>query len=152
MPSARVAPLLQRDSGSNKAQMRKSFPVLLLVGAVLAVTGALSAQKLATEGMAWLSTHTQPAAVNVSGVWNAKEWGKITLNQAQDSREVTGNGDGWGITGVVSGKTVYLLFSGRGRVEYSAELTFESESSLDGKYCRFLMKKDSKTKPMHLAK
>jgi len=132
--------------------MRKSFSVLLLVGVVLVLTSALNAEKLATEGMAWLSAHSEPAAVNVNGVWSEKEWGKITLNQAQGSRDITGTGDAWDITGVVSGRTICLLFSGRGKVEYSAELSFESENSLNGKYCRFLMKKDSKTKPMHMTK
>ena len=56
----------------------------------------------------------------MNGNWYAKEWGKIVLNQVKDGRDLTGRGDGWDITGVVSGKQVFLIFSSRGNIAYSA--------------------------------
>ncbi|HEV2729914.1 MAG TPA: hypothetical protein VGV15_07765, partial [Terriglobales bacterium] len=74
------------------------------------------------------------------------------LNQSEGSRDVTGSCDGWDITGVVSGKQVFLLFSHHARVNYSAELTLEADGSLNGSYVRGFMKEKSKGRSMHLTK
>jgi hypothetical protein len=132
--------------------MKKRLLRLLPVGMVLILTVGLSARNLETKGKAWLDAHSEAAAINVNGDWHAKEWGKIVLNQAQGSRDVTGMGDGWDITGVVSGKQVFLLFSHHGGVAYSAELTSESENSLNGSYSRGFMSEKTKGKSMHLTK
>ena len=132
--------------------MRKSFSPLLAVGMVLILAVGLSAKNLETKGKAWLGAHSEAAAINVNGDWHAKEWGKIVLNQAQGSRDVTGRGDGWDITGVVSGKQVFLLFSHHGGVAYSAELTSESDTSLNGSYSRGFMGEKTKGKSMHMTK
>lgn len=132
--------------------MKKCVFLLLLVGMVLILAVGLSARNLDTKGKAWLDTHTEAAAINVNGVWHAKEWGKIVLNQAQGGRDLTGTGDGWDITGVVSGKQVFLLFSSRGRVEYSAVLTPEGETSLNGSYSKGFMGDNAKGRSMHLTK
>jgi len=132
--------------------MRKSLFLLLPVGMVLILAVGLSARNLETKGKAWLDAHSEAAAINVNGDWHAKEWGKIVLNQAQGSRELTGRGDGWDITGVVSGKQVVLLFSHHGGVAYSAQLTSEGETSLNGSYSRGFMGEKTKGKSMRLTK
>ena len=132
--------------------MRQCLFAVSLVGMILILVAGLSAGNLDTKGKAWLAAHNDPAAINVKGDWYAKEWGKIILNQAEGSKDVTGSGDGWEITGVVSGKQVFLLFSNRGRVTYSAELTSQSDGSLDGSYTRGFMGDKSKGKSMHLTK
>ncbi len=132
--------------------MRKCLFLLLAIGVVLILAVGLSAKNLDTKGKAWLDAHSEAAAINVNGDWHAKEWGRIVLNQAQGSRDVTGTGDGWDITGVVSGKQVFLLFSHKGNVTYTAELTSESETSLNGSYSRGFMGDKTKSKSMHLTK
>lgn len=132
--------------------MKKSLFLLLAVSVILILAVGLSAKNLDTKGKAWLDAHSEAAAINVNGDWRAKEWGKIVLNQAQGSRDLTGRGDGWDITGVVSGKQVFLLFSNHGTVVYSAELTSESDNSLNGSYSKGFMSENTKGKPMHLTK
>ena len=117
--------------------MKKIAQVLLIV-ALFAAVALSRGNRLDKQGKEWLAGYNEPATVNVNGTWQAKEWGQITLVQAQGSRDVTGNGDGWDITGVVSGNTAYLLFSGRGGViAYSAKLTMEGDNKLNGSYSRF---------------
>jgi hypothetical protein len=132
--------------------MRKRLFLSLLVGMVFSLALGLSAGNLQTKGKAWLDGHSEAAAINVNGDWHSKEWGKIVLNQAQGSRDLTGRGDGWDITGVVSGKQVFLLFSSHGGVVYSAELTSEGDTSLNGSYSKGFMNDKTKGKPMHLTK
>ena len=132
--------------------MKKGLFLLLAVSVVLMLAVGLSAKNLDTKGKAWLDAHSEAAAINVNGNWHAKEWGKVVLNQAQGSRDLTGRGDGWDITGVVSGKQVFLLFSNRGTVVYSAELTSESDTSLNGSYSKGFMSEKTKGKSMHLTK
>lgn len=132
--------------------MRKCLFLLLTVGMVFILTVGLSAGNLETKGKAWLGAHNEAAAINVNGVWYAKAWGKIVLDQAQGSRDLTGKGDGWDVSGVVSGKQVFLLFSHHGGVAYSAELTSEGENNLNGSYSRGLMGDKTKGKSMRLTK
>jgi SH3-like domain-containing protein len=119
---------------------------------VLVSFGALSAQKVEEEGNAWLARYSEPAEISVNGVWDSDDWGAVTLNQADDSRDLTGEGDGWIIKGVVSGKKIALLFTWKGRVEYSAELDADGEAKLVGSYSRRIMTEDSKKKDMLLTK
>lgn len=132
--------------------MKKHFSLLLAAGVVLIFAVGVSAGDLDTKGKAWLGPHNEPAAINVNGHWHEKSWGKVVLNQTEGSRDVTGDGDGWDITGVVSGKQVFLLFSHHGRVNYSAQLTSEADGSLNGTYSRGFMKEKSNGRPMHLTK
>ena len=132
--------------------MKKHFSLLLTVAVVLILAVGLSAGDLDTKGKTWLDAHSETASINVNGDWHAKEWGTIVLIQSQDSRNVTGDGDGWDITGVVSGKQVFLLFSHKGKVNYSAELTPQPDNSLNGSYSRGFLDSKGKTKPMLLIK
>jgi hypothetical protein len=132
--------------------MKMGFSWLLPVSIVLLFVVTLSAGDLETKGKAWLGSHSEPASINVNGRWHEKSWGKVVLNQAEGSRDVTGNGDGWDITGVVSGKQVFLLFSHHDRVNYSAQLTSEADGSLNGTYLKGFMNEKSRGRPMHLTK
>ena len=100
--------------------MKKYLSLFLPVAVVLILSVGLSAKDLETTGKAWLDAHSEPAAVNVNGSWHEKDWGTVVLLQAEGSRDVTGDGDGWAATGVVSGKQVFLLFSDKGTVAYTA--------------------------------
>jgi hypothetical protein len=135
-----------------RMKMKKQGRWLLPVGMVLLFALSLSAGDLDTKGKEWLGTHTDAAAINVNGSWHSKDWGTVTLRQTQDSREVTGDGDGWDITGVVSGKQAFLLFSHKGKVTYTAELTSQADGSLNGSYAKGYMGEKTKAKPMQLTK
>jgi hypothetical protein len=132
----------------------------ILMGSLLAIifstilcTSAAFAQKVDTEGKAWLGTCSDAAALNVTGIWKDPKWGALTLSQHQDSRQILGAGDGWNIFGVVSGNTVCLLFSdNKGRIAFSAKLTADPSGALDGGYVKGMLSDKSKTNPMHLVK
>src|SRR5580692_2465151 len=81
---------------------------------------SLTAAKVEVEGKAWLDSQKDAAEINVNGAWDSEEWGAFHLIQAQGSREVSGNGGGYEITGVVSGKRLFMLFSEKHTVEYCA--------------------------------
>jgi hypothetical protein len=109
-----------------------TFAVTLLL--CISFPTLLSAAKVEVEGKAWLDSQKDPAEINVNGAWDADEWGTVHLNQSEGSRDVTGNGDGYDIVGVVSGKRLFLLFSEKHTVEYCATLSPNGENSLAGTY------------------
>jgi hypothetical protein len=133
-------------------KVKKYLSLFWPVAVVLILSVGLSAKDLDTKGKAWLDAHSEAAAVNVNGNWHEKDWGAVVLLQAEGSRDVTGDGDGWAITGVVSGKQIFLLFSQKGSVAYTAELTWESDKSLNGSYAKGFMEEKKKNRPMHLIK
>lgn len=106
--------------------------IVLLVG--ISFPTSLGAAKVEVEGKAWLDSQKDPAEINVNGVWDSEEWGTFHLNQAEGSRDVSGNGGGYDITGVVSGKRLFILFSEKHTVEYCATLSPDRENSLSGTY------------------
>jgi len=95
---------------------------------------SLAAARVEVEGKAWLDAQKDPPAMNVNGGWDSDEWGVFHLTQAEGSREVSGNGGGYEIVGVVSGKRLFLLFSEKHTVEYCATLSPNRENSLAGTY------------------
>ena len=95
---------------------------------------SLGAAKVEVEGKAWLDAQKDPAAVNVNGPWTSEEWGTLHLIQAEGSRDVGGNGGGYEITGVVSGKRLFMLFSSNHTVEYCATLSPNGDNSFAGTY------------------
>ncbi len=126
--------------------MRRVFVLVLF----LAI--ALPGQKVETAGKAWLNSNKEPAAVNVDGKWHAGEWGLITLNQADRSRDVTGAVENWDILGVVSASKVFLLVSKKnGAIMYSMELSPEGANALAGSYADGLSWK-SGTRLIHLTR
>jgi hypothetical protein len=92
------------------------------------------------------------ASLNVTGTWQAKEWGKIVLNQKSDSTDITGKGDGWDITGHVSGNKVTLMFSHKAVLGYMAELTSEDSNTLVGRYANGMLTASSKTRAIRMTK
>jgi hypothetical protein len=112
---------------------RLTFAVTLLLLFVSFPT-FLAAAKVEVEGKAWLDSQKDPAEINVNGSWDSEEWGAFHLIQAEGGREVSGNGGGYDITGVVSGKRLFLLFSEKHTVEYCATLSPNGENRLAGTY------------------
>ena len=107
---------------------------LLLLLLCISFPTSLTAAKGEIEGKAWLDSQKDPAEINVNGTWDSDEWGTFHLVQTGGSREVSGNGGGYVITGVVSGKSLFMLFSARRGLEYCATMSPSGENSLIGTY------------------
>jgi len=103
------------------------------------------------KGKKWLDAQKDPAAINVNGRWESEEWGTLScayfptvvetgcpttlhLRQAEGSREVHGSIGEYEITGVVSGRLLFLLFSMNQSIEYCAVLSAEDNNTLAGSY------------------
>src|ERR1700689_3070337 len=112
-------------------QLTSAVTLLLLC---ISFSTSLAAAKVEVEGKAWLDSQKDSAEINVNGAWDSEEWGAFHLTQSEGSREVGGNGRGYVITGVVSGKSLFMLFSARRGVEYCATLSPNGENSLIGTY------------------
>ena len=125
---------------------------ILLVALVAGMSALAFGQNQAQEGKAWLDANQEPAAINVTGVWKGGEWGRISLNQREGGRKIIGTGDGWDISGVVSGNNVCLLFFHKEKIAYSAKITAESPALLTGVYASGLLSSNSKTRPLRLSK
>ncbi len=113
--------------------MKPSTYRFLLVGAVLSAATLMFAASLEKQGKAWLDQYKDPAQVNVTGTWSSS-FGALQLTQVKDSRDVTGNGGGYELNGVVSGRTLYLLFSKNGTIGYCGIVTASNDTSLVGQY------------------
>lgn len=108
-----------------------------LFSVMLALFFAIPADAANVEGRGreWLDEHKDAPQVNVAGSWESADWGTLTLNQAQGSREVSGTDNRYELTGVVSGKELYLLFAkSSGTVAFCATLISESDSLMNGTY------------------
>src|ERR1700722_11935749 len=103
---------------------------LLLI--CVAFPTSMTAVKGEAEGRAWLDTQKDPVAINVNGTWDSDEWGTFHLVQAEGSRDVSGNGAGYEITGVVSGKQLFMLFIARRALNYCATMAPNGKNSLIG--------------------
>jgi hypothetical protein len=129
------------------------FVSLTLASAALIFVQSGFSQSEDREGRAWLDANKQPATLNVTGLWQGGEWGRIPLSQQEGGRRIIGTGDGWDISGLVSGNDVYLLFSHNGKVGFSAKLTQDGVANLlTGVYASGLLSPGSKTRPMRLSK
>jgi hypothetical protein len=95
---------------------------------------SVAAAKVEVEGKAWLDAQKDPAELNVNGAWDSEEWGAFHLIQAEGNREVSGNGGGYEIVGVVSGKHLFMLFAQNHTVEYCATVSPTAENTLAGTY------------------
>ena len=133
-----------------------TFAVTLLL-LCISFSTSLAAAKVEVEGKAWLDAQKDPAEINVNGAWDSDEWGALHLSQSEGSREVSGNGGGYLIVGVVSGKRLFLLFSEDHTVEYCATLSPNGENSLAGTYSNRKSRVHSglcqeKSRPMNMKK
>ena len=127
----------------------KAFKFFVFAFLLFTIVSCAGTAITMANGKAWLSRESAPPEVNVDGIWLSKEFGGITLKQAQDSRDVSGSTlDGWNINGVVSGKKVFLFFSDEVRIVYSVVLTAESDKKLTGVWARELITEQSKTEPV----
>jgi len=127
--------------------------ILIVVISTTLLISTAFAQRADKEGKAWLDTCSEPSTLKLTGIWKDLKWGNLTFNQHEGSRQVIGSGDGWDISGVVSGNSVCLLFSHYDKVAYSAKLTADASSSeLSGGYVKGLLSENSKTSPMRLVK
>lgn len=120
---------------------------------------SIGAAKVKEEGRAWLEAQKDPPAINVNGTWDSDEWGRLHLIQTEGSREVSGNGGGYEITGVVSGKRLFMIFANNQTVDYCAVLSpsGDGDGSLAGTYSNRKSRLHSglcqeKTRPMNMAK
>ena len=119
-----------------------------------------SSEKVGERGKAWLDAQKDPPATNVTGAWNSEEWGDLRLIQTQGSRDVSGDARGYELTGVVSGKRLFLLFhNGKGKVDYCATLDSEADNKLSGGYSDRVTRLrfghglcQQKSRPMHMVK
>jgi hypothetical protein len=114
--------------------MNKFVRSFFLLGMVAVAVIMLSAASLENQGRAWLDKQKDPAQFNVTGMWQS-EFGVLDLMQPKDGRDVTGKGGGYELTGVVSGKTLYILFATKhGTVDYCGEATVTADNNLSGEY------------------
>lgn len=114
--------------------MKRLTFALTLILLFVSIPTFISAAKVEVEGKAWLDAQKDPPAINVNGAWESEEWGTFHLTQAEGSRDVSGNGGGYDITGVVSGRRLFMLFSTRHTVDYCATLSPTGENTLTGTY------------------
>lgn len=114
--------------------MKRLTFALTLILLFVSIPTFISAAKVEVEGKAWLDAQKDPPAINVNGAWESEEWGTFHLTQAEGSRDVSGNGGGYDITGVVSGRRLFMLFSTRHTVDYCASLSPTGENTLTGTY------------------
>ena len=123
-------------------------------------SAASSENVVGDRGRAWLDAQKDPPSINVTGAWNSQEWGDLRLIQAQGSRDVSGDAPGYELTGVVSGKRLFLLFhTGKGKVDYCATLGAETDNKLSGGYSDRVTRLrfghglcQEKSRPMHMIK
>jgi hypothetical protein len=106
--------------------------------------------KYEVEGKRWLDSKKGVVEISVDGTWHSPEWGKVVFSQKEGTAQIVGTGDSWNVDGIVSGKNVYLVFSSRGVIGYTAELTFEDAKKLNGGYVKGMLKPQAKTKAIVL--
>lgn len=119
----------------------KKLMLILLIVPVFFIMSCASALKM-TDVDSWLATKAtgQAAAVNITGTWtdalndsnSFMSWGQGELTQKGNN--VSGNISSYVIKGIVTGKTVYLVLSTGGAVDYTAKLELKSSGELYGNY------------------
>jgi len=130
------------------------FSSLFLVLSLIFVSSCALTQK---EIDPWLGTisGSKPPEINITGKWHDAPgsgffgWGGGYLHQEQS--KITGVIGGYNIQGVVSGKTVYLVFLYAGTVYYTARLEMLGDS-LTGNYFKATDKKQKRGYPTSFVK
>jgi hypothetical protein len=113
--------------------------ITIVAGLVLCAPSGILAKNKTSEAQPWLAKHSDPAEINVDGVWDSSVWGKMILHQEKGAREVTGTADNWEIEGVVSGKNVFLAFIDKGYLIYTAEAALNEDGKLAGNYAKGIL-------------
>ena len=140
-------------------RLRRSVSSLILVvlGCLVLFPARVLAKDKESEAKSWLASYTEPAQINVDGVWQSDDWGYLILHQPKDAREVTGTGDNSVIEGVVSGNVLYLAFvwhDRHGKVSkiYTASMTLGEDGNLHGRYARGIYPPDKEDAAIKLKK
>jgi hypothetical protein len=136
-------------------KMLKLLASLSLLAGIVFVFGGCAATpqdyaKNQAAAQAWLDSHTAPARIDVSGKWDAGDWGTADLRQS--GRRVTGNIDRYAVKGVVSGRRVYLTIWEENWCYYMAELVPAGKGVLQGTYAGEPPYNPKKVDPMVLTR
>ena len=134
----------------------KLFSSLLLVFSLILVISCAATLKQ-NEIDPWLNARSggQPAQINITGRWHdaldigAFGWGEGNLQQ--QGNQVSGTIGNYNVQGIVSGKTVYLVFLYRDSVYYTARLEM-SQGLLTGNYFKGNDKGQTQGYPMSIAR
>ena len=134
----------------------KLFPSLLLILSLILVISCAPALKQ-NEIDPWLNARSgsQPPQLNITGKWHDAldtgplGWGEGDLQQ--QGNKVSGAIGNYNVQGIVSGKTVYLVFLYGGSVRYTARLEM-SQGSLTGNYFKGNDKEQTQGYPMSIAR
>ncbi len=81
-----------------------------VAGLVLVCASALNAGSLEKQGKDWLDKQTDPLQ-SMSVAHGSSDFGGLRLDQVTGSRDVSGQGGGYNLDGVVSGKSLFMLFA-----------------------------------------
>jgi hypothetical protein len=127
--------------------------VFLTLSLIFVISCALRQQAIDP----WLNTISgdKPPEINVTGKWRDAQgtgfftWGEGNLRQEQN--KISGAIGDYNIKGIVSGKTVYLVFLYGGRVYYTARLEM-FQDLLTGNYFKARDKEQTRGYPMSLEK
>ena len=127
----------------------RSFTTLFLTLSLILVTSCASTLRQ-NEIDPWLNARSsgQPPQINITGRWHdAQEtgsrgwgywgWGSLGWGEGylqQEGNKVTGAIGNYNVQGIVSGKTVYLVFLYGGSVHYTARLEMSQQGLLAGNY------------------
>jgi hypothetical protein len=129
--------------------MRPFLTVFLTLSLILVISCSLKQNEIDP----WLNTISggEPSKIDITGRWRDTQgtgfltWGEGYLHQEQNKiRGVIGD---YNITGVVSGKMVYLVFLYRGTVYYTARLEAFKKDLLTGNYFKASDKKQKRGYP-----
>lgn len=115
--------------------MRNVLSIMVIVFAFFLAFPA-TAGKVEGAGQEWLDQHKDAPQMNVTGTWESQDWNNpLSLTQSKGSREVSGSDKKFELSGVVSGKSLFLLFANsKGSVSFCATLNSDSDGSLSGTY------------------
>ncbi len=113
----------------------KTFVLTLSLIILVSCSSALKQQQIDQ----WLNTISEgkPPEMDITGQWRDRQgtgmftWGQGSLWQKED--KVSGVIGDYNVTGIVSGRIVYLVFLHGGTVYYTARLEM-SQESLSGRY------------------
>jgi hypothetical protein len=136
----------------------KSFTTMLLTLVLIFVISSTSgAAKQEDDPWLWLNKISggKPPEIDITGKWRDTQgtglmtWGEGHLRQEQN--KISGAIGDYNIIGIVSGKTVYLVFLYRDRVSYTARLEM-SQDLLTGNYFNAKDKEQKKGYPTSFTK
>jgi hypothetical protein len=120
--------------------MKKLTLILFVVPAFFIISCASTLK--VNDIDSWLTTKAggQAAAVYITGTWKDAmndnnlfmSWGQGKFIQQGNS--ITGNISYYAIKGIVAGKTVYLVLTTAGAIDYTAKLELRNNNELYGNY------------------